>query len=163
MTVSRRSPRRGRRPTYDAVFVPTAAIAVKPRLLSTAVLLAASLSAQAALPDLSGTYDCKGLDSKEGAYTATVTMTRNPSESVERYGSYGYAMQVPGYGTYLGEAVATADHIAIRFALVDPTTRDFGTGLARITRRGPKTTFEKFYYEPEFKGGNHGTERCTRR
>lgn len=58
--------------------------------------------------------------------------------------------------------------MGIHFANTDPATRDFGTGtgtgIASFSRnKSGKWTFSKYYYEPEFKGGNHGTERCVQR
>lgn len=118
---------------------------------------------QASSPDLSGTYDCTGLDSQEGPYTAVVTLTGQSAHSVGRHRAYDFKMEVPGYGTYLGQAVGAGTQLAIHFALTDPATRDFGTGLAQVFKRHGKPGFSKFYYEPEFKGGNHGTEECLRR
>lgn len=131
--------------------------------------LGAALPAQAAgrtgapPADLSGVYDCQGQDSQEGPYTATVTLSAVPAHSVGRQRAYDFRMEVPGYGTYLGQAVGAGAQLAIHFALTDPATRDFGTGLAQLFQRQGRPGFRKFYYEPEFKGGNHGTEECLRR
>lgn len=114
-------------------------------------------------PDLSGTYDCTGQDSQEGPYTAVVTLTSQSAHSVGRHRAYDFKMEVPGYGTYLGQAVGAGAQLAIHFALTDPATHDFGTGLAQVFKRQGRLGFSKFYYEPEFKGGNHGTEECLRR
>ena len=114
--------------------------------------------------DYSGVYDCQGLDHLEGPYTATVTLTLVPAQSTGRHGAYAFKMDVPGYGTYRGQAAADGPDMAIHFALTDPSTKDYGTGLARFTNnKAGKPGFSKFYYEPEFKGGNFGTETCTRR
>jgi hypothetical protein len=32
-----------------------------------------------------------------------------------------------------------------------------------VKGKGGKWTFHKYYYEPEFKGGNFGVEDCTHR
>lgn len=41
---------------------------------------------------------------------------------------------------------------------------DFGTGIARSSRnKAGKWRFTQFYYKPEFKGRNHGTEHCVPR
>jgi len=113
--------------------------------------------------DYSGVYDCKGVDSHEGEYTATVTLTRNKAQSSGAFGAYEFRMEVPNYGTYLGQAVSNGRHIAIHFALTDPAPKDYGTGLAIATPKGKKQSFRKFYYEPEFKGGNFGNEECVQR
>jgi len=140
-------------------------------LITSLWALACCSSAQAASPagsqtispDLSGTYDCTGQDSQEGPYTAVVTLTSQSAHSAGRHRAYDFKMEVPGYGTYLGQAVGAGAQLAIHFALTDPATHDFGTGLARVFKRQGRLGFSKFYYEPEFKGGNHGTEECLRR
>ena len=114
-------------------------------------------------PDFSGVYDCTGDDHKEGAYTGTVTLARVPEHSVGRHVAYRFTLEVPGYGTYVGQAVSRGATLAIHFALPDPSTKDYGTGIATVRTEGGRTRFHKFYYEPEFKGGNHGTEDCVRR
>jgi hypothetical protein len=131
--------------------------------LAAALILPAHAAKPFQGPDLSGVYDCTGQDAKEGPYTAVVTMALEKSQSVGAYGSYAFKMDVPDFGTYLGQAVATGSHIAITFALTDPSTKDYGTGLGTVSVRKGKASFQKFYYEAEFKGGNHGFERCVRR
>lgn len=87
-------------------------------------------------PDSSGIYDCTGQDDHEEAYKGTVTLERVPAQSVHRYGAYSFKLKVPGFGT--------------------------GIASFRKNRQG-RWTFKKYYDEPEFKGGNHGTEACIRR
>lgn len=115
-------------------------------------------------PDFSGTYDCKGQDSHEGPYTSTVTLQRVKEQSTGRFGAYTFRMDVPGYGSYPGHMAADDRHAAIYFALTDPAPKDYGTGIARFSRaKSGKWQFSKYYYEPEFKGGNFGTESCVQR
>lgn len=131
--------------------------------------LLSAASASAAKPaftgnDFSGVYDCKGDDSHEGKYNGTVTMTLVPSQSFNQYGAYTFKLEVPNYGTYLGQAAANGSHAAMHFALTDQSTKDYGTGIASFKKnKAGKWSFSKFYYEPEFKGGNYGTEECTLR
>ena len=139
--------------------------------LATLVLVGAllePLAAAAAEPftgeDYSGVYDCKGLDSHEGPYDGVVTMTLNPAQSTGEYGAYEFKLEVPGYGVYPGHAATRGNLAAMHFALTDPATKDFGTGIAVFsTNDQGRLSFHKFYYEPEFKGGNYGMEDCTRR
>jgi hypothetical protein len=114
--------------------------------------------------DYSGVYDCTGDDAKEGSYTGTVTLQLNKEQSSGAYGAYDFKLVVPDYGTYPGQAVSLGKTLAIHFALTDSKSKDYGTGIATVARnkRG-KLTFHKFYYEPEFKGGNHGVEDCVQR
>ena len=115
-------------------------------------------------PDFSGTYDCTGEDSHEGPYKGTVTLALVRAQSTGAYGAYEFKLEVPGYGAYPGEAAAHGMEMAIHFANTDPKTQDFGTGIARFSRsKAGNWTFHKYYYEPQFKGGNFGTEDCVHR
>lgn len=71
---------------------------------------------------------------------------------------------MPEYGTYLGHAAAKGNVAAMHFALTDKTTKDYGTGIAEFSHNAKgKLSFRKFYFEPEYKGGNTGVEDCVRR
>lgn len=112
----------------------------------------------------SGVYDCKGNDSHEGDYTGTVTLDLVAEQSFNKFGAYSFKLEVPEYGTYLGQAAADKQQMAMHFALIDPSTKDFGTGIATFKKnKTGKWTFSKYYYEPEFKSGNFGTEVCVQR
>ncbi len=112
--------------------------------------------------NFSGVYECTGDDAHEGKYTGTVTMKLIPEQSTAEYSAYSFKLEVPQYGTYLGEAAAIGNNVAMHFALVDPAPRDFGTGVAIMQKnKQGKMTFHKYYYEPEFKGGNYGFEDCV--
>lgn len=112
--------------------------------------------------DYSGIYDCTGDDSHEGKYTGTVTMELVPSQSLNQYGAYKFKLEVPNYGTYLGQAAAHGNNVAMHFALTNQSTKDYGTGIANFKKnKDGKWSFSKYYYEPEFKGGNYGTEACV--
>lgn len=114
--------------------------------------------------DFSGVYDCTGDDSHEGKYTGTVTLQLVPSQSLNNYGAYTFKLEVPNYGTYLGQAAAHGNNVAMHFALADQSTKDYGTGIANFKKnKAGKWSFSKYYYEPEFKGGNYGSEECTLR
>lgn len=136
------------------------------------LLMTAALSAHAekTLPkpaqsytDFSGIYTCTGDDAHEGKYSGTVTMKLKPEHSKGPYASYDFKLEVPGYGTYLGHAAANGNVAAMHFALTDQSTKDYGTGIAqfKMDKQG-KLHFHKFYFEPEFKGGNTGLEGCVR-
>lgn len=134
-----------------------------PVLLALACLAAAPV-ARALTADFSGTYDCTGKDFKEGAYTGVVTLTRVVEHDARPYRAYQFQLDVAGYGSYPGHAAALGRQMAIHFANTDPKNADFGTGIASFTQdKKGRWGFKKYYYEPEFKGGNHGTETCVRR
>ena len=136
-----------------------------------ALLTLASLCEAAPQPytgtDYSGTYDCKGQDDHEGPYTGVVTLKLVRAQSTGAYGAYDFKLEVPGYGAYPGQAAGKGNTLAIHFALTDPSTQDYGTGIAELRRvKGPhglKWAFRKYYYEPAFKGGNFGFEDCVQR
>lgn len=114
--------------------------------------------------DYSGVYDCKGNDAHEGAYAGIVTLKLNAAQSTGPYGAYDFKLEVPGFGTYPGQAAAEGDRLAIYFALTDQKTKDYGTGIATIKKnKDGKLAFKKYYYEPEYKGGNYGTEECVKK
>ena len=49
-------------------------------------------------------------------------------------------------------------------SLVSKPITIFGTGIANFSKnKAGKWSFKKFYYEPEFKGGNFGIETCAAR
>lgn len=113
-------------------------------------------------PDYSGSYHCTGEDGHDGAYKSTVTLKLVPEQSFGKYAAYAFEMKVPGFGTYPGHAAATGADAAIYFANTDQTNKDFGTGIVRFGKApSGKWRFKKFYYEPEYKGGNYGTETCV--
>ena len=115
-------------------------------------------------PDFSGVYDCRGQDAQEGPYTGTVTLDLVREQSSGPHGAYSFRLEVPGYGAYPGHAASRGREMAIHFANTDPAPRDYGTGIASFSKnKAGAWTFRKFYYEPEFKGGNHGTEVCVKR
>ena len=112
-------------------------------------------------PNLSGIYSCKGDDAAEGPYTATVTLELQPVQSTGQNGAYRFKLEVPGFGIYPGYAATQGTRAAIYFANTDPSTQDFGTGIAQFQKnKAGKWTFSKFYYQPEYKGGNRGVETC---
>lgn len=138
----------------------------KPFVFLVAAFAVVSVEAKPAFsgPDLSGVYDCTGNDDHEGKYTGTVTLELVPAQSSAQYGAYNFKLEVPGYGSYPGQAAAHGTQMAIHFALTDQSTKDYGTGIASFTKgKNGKWSFHKFYYEPEFKGGNFGFEDCVHR
>lgn len=135
------------------------------KYLISILLLAMSMSThaeQVAGQDFSGVYSCVGDDAHEGKYTGVVTMKLKPAHSKGNYASYDFKLEVPGYGTYLGHAAANGYDVAMHFALQDQSTKDYGTGIAEMKKNANgQWSFHKFYFEPEFKGGNTGLEDCT--
>lgn len=118
-------------------------------------------SASNLLPDYSGVYACKGQDAHEGPYDGKVILKAVPEQSKQGYQAYSFELQVPGFGSYPGHAAGRGNQLAIYFANVDPKDKDFGTGLATFKRNAKgQWRFTKYYYQPEYKGGNHGFETC---
>lgn len=51
--------------------------------------------------------------------------------------------------------------MALYFAHQDPALKDYGVGIAQISRDGQgKVGFSKYYYGPQYEGGGHGFEQC---
>jgi len=114
-------------------------------------------------PDFTGVYQCTGSDTREGAYKAQVTIKLKKEHSQAQYGSYDFLLEVPGFGKYPGHMAANGLNAAIYFALENQSTHDFGTGIAQFTKNAKgQWQFHKFYYEPQFKGGNSGFEDCVK-
>lgn len=137
---------------------------VKKFLLFVVIFLPLSALAKANFTgvDFSGEYDCTGNDDHEGKYTGRVTLELVPSQSFGGYGAYHFKLEAPGYGLYLGQAAANGMQMAIHFALIDQSTKDYGTGIASFAKtKNGKWMFHKYYYEPEFKSGNFGEEECV--
>ena len=112
--------------------------------------------------DYSGRYTCQGQDHSEGPYTGAVTLELVRQRSAGAYGAYLFKLEVPGYGAYPGHAAARGTSMAINFANTDTSQKDYGTGIATFTRApNGKWRFTKFYHQPEYKGGNYGTETCV--
>ena len=114
-------------------------------------------------PDFTGVYQCTGSDTHEGSYKGKVTIKLKKEHSQAQYGSYDFLLEVPGFGKYPGHMAANGLNAAIYFALENQSTHDFGTGIAQFTKNAKgQWQFHKFYYEPQFKGGNSGFEDCVK-
>lgn len=125
---------------------------------------AGSALAGGGVPDFSGTYDCVGKDRSEGDYTGRVDIEKVVAQSAGDQGAYRFTLEVPGYGAYPGFAATSGRRMAVYFANAQPDEKDYGVGIASFQRNGAgRWTFRKFYFEPEYKGGNRGTENCTQR
>ena len=114
-------------------------------------------------PDFSGVYACKGLDAHEGEYKGKVTLKLKKEHSQAQYASYDFLLEVPGFGKYPGHMAANGLSAAMHFALEDQSTHDFGTGISQFSKNAKgQWQFQKFYFEPQFKGGNSGFENCVK-
>lgn len=112
--------------------------------------------------DLSGIYDCVGFDYHEGEYMGIVTMQIDNNHSNDIQQSYFFTLEVPGFGLYKGFASAQGMNAGIYFSLDDKANEDYGVGIANFYKnKVGKLAFNKFYYEPNYKGGNTGKEVCT--
>lgn len=126
--------------------------------------LLAGCVANATAADLGGTYDCSGQDGRDGDFSAVLTLSRNAEHSADGHDSYALTLEVAKGGHYKGAALVRGRTLAMSFALdgTDATDRGVGLGTVSYTRAG-QARLRKFYFEPEYKGGNHGFEDCTRR
>ena len=114
--------------------------------------------------DFSGTYDCSGSDQHDGNFSGAITLELVRAQSTGRYGSYTVKFEATGFGSYLGHAAARDNNMALYFANTDASKKDFGNSIVTLRKnRNDKWQFESFYYEPEYYGGNYGTELCVMR
>jgi hypothetical protein len=137
------------------------------KLIASLMAAAAAVSAQAKPAftgiDASGVYACAGDDEHDGQYKSTVTLKRVPEQSFGQYSAYTLTSEAPGLGTYLGYVAVQGRQLSMYFGLTDASAKDFGTGVASLVKgQGGKLSFHLYYYEPEYKGGNHGLEDCVR-
>ena len=114
-----------------------------------------------ALQDLTGTYKCTGVDTKDGQFTAIDTMLLDKKNSTNKIA--GYTMTVPKFqGGLSGFASFDGKNLAIYFHSLDNSTEDaknnYGVMIAHVTKHGIK----KAYYEPVYKGGSTGVVDCIK-
>jgi len=113
--------------------------------------------------DLSGEYTCTGEDQKDGKFEATMTLTLDKEHSNETFAGYKFQLKAHDGTLYSGSATGNSANLAITFNNNDVSKKDFGTGIGKVVKnKSGKIQIEKFYYEPEYKGGDHGTEICVR-
>ena len=113
--------------------------------------------------DLSGRYQCKGQDSHIGDFKSFIDLKINPAQSTGIHGAYDFIMTLPDNSTYDGFAAASTDSMALYFAHRDPAFKDYGVGISEIARDTEgKVSFTKYYYGPQYEGGGHGFEQCSR-
>lgn len=113
--------------------------------------------------DYSGSYQCKGVDSHIGPFEGVVDMKLNPKQSTGEHGAYRFTLTLVDNSRYDGFAAAHSNSLAMYFAHQDPSLKDYGIGIAKITSTPDgKTSFTKYYYGPEYEGGGHGFETCVK-
>jgi len=131
--------------------------------LSISSVFAASKAPAFSGPDFTGVYACTGHDMHEGEYKGKVTLKLKKEHSQAQYGSYDFLLEVPGFGKYPGHMAANGLNAAMYFSLENQSTHDFGTGISQFTKNAKgQWQFHKFYFEPQFKGGNSGFEDCVK-
>lgn len=114
-------------------------------------------------PDFSGTYKCKGIDHRDGAFASTVALLLLKTQSTGRFGAYGVRREVAGLGAREGHMASDGTSAAMHLAPEGHASAERETSIVRFTRNGLNGAwqFARFYIEPERKGGNHGQESCT--
>lgn len=112
--------------------------------------------------DISGAYACVGNDIHDGDFTSVMTLTLDSKYSSGKSGSYKVKVEADQALVYTGSIVANDKQLAMDFANVDVSKKDFGVALATLsTPTKGKFKIEKFYYEPDYMGGSNGFETCT--
>jgi len=112
-------------------------------------------------PDFTGIYSCIGHDSIDGEYKAKETLILKKEHSQAQYASYDFLLEAQNFGRYPGHMVTNGLNAAIYFALEDQSQHDFGSGVAQFSKNvNGQWQYHKFYYEPQYKGGDTGFEDC---
>ncbi len=135
--------------------------------IATLLLVGVTATTQAAPftgTDFSGTYDCTGKDRHDGAFKGNIKLDLIRAQSNGEYGSYNLVFEAEGFGGYTGYAAAKGTQMALHFANNDLATKDYGNSIVTFSKtKSGKWRFESFYYEPEYYGGNYGSETCIMR
>ncbi|CDG85071.1 hypothetical protein [Janthinobacterium agaricidamnosum] len=133
-------------------------------LMCALAVLSCSAYAQPAFTgnNFSGTYDCAGNDNRDGAFGVTLKVALAAAQSSGDRGAYTLTMEVPDYASYKGSAIAKGKQVAVSFANLDTSGKDYGTSVGTMSKnKANKWVFTSYYYQPEYKGGGFGTETCT--
>ena len=110
----------------------------------------------------SGVYDCKGSNDKVGDYEVTVSLKINRVSSYGKFGAYTYEMTTVNGATYVGQAIADGNLLALSFPLKSGLNVDHSIGIAKIVKnKKGHWSFRKNYYEEDNSGGNYGSEYCA--
>lgn len=135
-------------------------------LAALALASSATLAEPAAFTgtDFSGIYDCTGNDRHDGAFKGSITLELVRAQSTGDYAAYNLVFEAAGFGGYTGHAAAHGAHMALYFANKDASTKDYGNSIVSFNKtKNGKWQFTSFYYEPEYYGGNFGSEICVAR
>lgn len=112
--------------------------------------------------DISGVYACVGNDAHDGDFKSVMTLTLDKAYSNGKSGSYKAKVEADQVLVYGGSVVSDGKTLAMDFANIDPSKKDYGVALATVSSRtAGKFKIEKFYYEPEYMAGSNGFETCT--
>lgn len=110
----------------------------------------------------SGVYECRGVNELIGDYEVTVTLKLNRLSSYGSFGAYNYEVETVNSVTYIGQAVANGNQLALSFQFIEGHATERSTGVAIIKKNGQgRWSFRKLYYEPDDNGGNYGSEYCV--
>ena len=110
----------------------------------------------------SGTYSCKGNNTKVGDYSYTVTLKLNKTHSHDDISAYDLSGETENSTMYSGNGVAISNRMSISFRVSDQKNNIFGSGFA-VFRSSPEKlwSFTTHYYEPNELGATTGSDICT--
>ena len=112
--------------------------------------------------NFSGVYACKGNNELVGDYEMTATLKLKRISSYGRFGTYDYSTETENSVTYLGQAVADGNRMALTFKVTEGRSADFSTGVAEVVKNPQgRWSFHNYYYEADDTGGNYGSEYCV--
>ena len=109
------------------------------KIALTIAMLALAGTAHAAKPaftgqNYSGVYDCKGSNDKVGDYEVTISLKINRVSSYAKFGAYTYEVTTVNATTYIGQAIANGNMLALSFPLKSGLNADHSIGIAKIVK-----------------------------
>lgn len=110
----------------------------------------------------SGSYSCKGSNSKVGDYAYSLALKLNKAHSKDDVHLYDFVGETENSTKYSGNGVAIANRMALAFRISDYKDNIFGSASAVFKMNPEKLwTFTTQYYEPNDTGGTFGSDVCT--
>jgi hypothetical protein len=115
--------------------------------------------------DLSGSYECKGLDHHDGKFSGIFNLKRVKSVSDGQHANYTFNFtDDTGHKViYTGYAIVAHNNspLAVYFSNTDAKQKDdFGVATVVVGAKNGKFTLNESYYQPTYYGGNYGTKQC---
>lgn len=115
--------------------------------------------------DLSGSYECKGLDHHDGKFSGILNLKRDNSVNDGKNANYKFNFTDDNGQKVIYTGYATVSHnnspLAVYFSNTDVKQKDdFGIATIMVDVKKGKLVLHESYYQPTYYGGNYGTKEC---